>query len=116
MWMSFSERNASLIRLLQIEADIRRIEQGRDYLRLKRNLRALQNPSAAGGTVTVSPPDNLDTTVEVRRNSANAQAFIDAYVERMRGDRERIDSLNSERVMLRGRLFPAATEGQSPRV
>ncbi len=103
--MSFSERNASLIRLLQIEADIKRIEQGRDFLRLQRNLRALQNPSVIGGTIVVSPPDNLDTTVEVRRNSADAQAFVDAYLERMRGDRDKIDSLNTERVKLRQRLF-----------
>ncbi len=105
MQMSFSERNASLIRLLQVEADIKRIEQGRDYLRLQRNLRTLQNPQVAGGTVTVSPPDNLETTVEVRRNSADAQALIDAYRERMRLDRERIESLNTERAVLRERLF-----------
>ena len=103
--MSFSERNASLIRLLQIEADIKRIEQGKDFLRLQRNLRALQNPSVTGGTVVVSPPDNLDTTVEVRRNSADAQAFVDAYIARMRSDRERIETLNTERTKLRQRLF-----------
>ena len=105
--MSFSERNASLIRLLQIEADIKRIEQGKDFLRLQRNLRALQNPSVTGGTVVVSSPDDLDNTVEVRKNSADAQAFADAYMEKLRGDREKINSLNVERARLRQRLFTA---------
>jgi hypothetical protein len=103
--MSFSERRANLLRILEIETNIKDIEHSKDYLISRRDLKALEHFGSGGGRITISSPEDLDRTVEVRKNSPELGEYIARYKERMRGDKERIDSLNIEKTKLRAELM-----------
>lgn len=102
--MSFSERRATLLRILEIEDNIKSIEHGRDYLLLKRNLKVLEDTRGGNGIVVVSSPDDLNRTIEMRRNSPDFTACVSKYRERIRLDSEKIDNLNVEKSKLRREL------------
>jgi hypothetical protein len=81
--MSFSERRATLLRLLEIEENIKEIEHSREYLTMKKGLRALENAQAGrgGGLIVVNSPDDLSRTVEMRKNSPDVEECITKYRE-----------------------------------
>ena len=103
--MSFSERKATLLRILEIETNIKDIEHSKDYIVTRRDLKALEHFGSGGGRITISSLEDLDRTVEVRKNSPELSAYIARYKERMRGDQERLNSLNSEKTKLRAELM-----------
>lgn len=107
--MSFSERRAILLRILEIEANVKNIEHGKDFLRTKRDLKTLENARSGGGRIIVSSPEDLDRTVEIRRNSVQVGECIARYKERMRSDSELINSLNLEKTRLKRELLNNAT-------
>jgi hypothetical protein len=103
--MSFSERRAILLRILEIERNIKDIEHSNDYLKTRRGLKLLENARNGGGTITISSPSNLDTTIEIRKNSSEVANCIAAYREMMREDVLRIDTLNVEKLQLKRELL-----------
>ena len=107
--MSFSERRAILLRILEIEANIKNIEHGKDFLRTRRDLKTLENARSGGGRVVVSSPEDLDKTMEIRKNSVEVGECIARYKERMRGDSELINSLNLEKKRLKKELLSNVT-------
>ncbi len=102
--MSFSERRAILLRILEIETNIKDIEHSKNYLITRRDLKALEHFGSGGGRIVVCSPEDLDRTVEIRKNSPEMGEYIARYKERMRGDVERIDSLNIEKTRLKTEL------------
>jgi len=102
--MSFSQRRATLLRILEIEEDIKNIEHSREYILLKKNLKLLENSRNGGSVVVVSSPEDLNRTIEMRRNSGELELCIAKYRERIRRDAERIDGLNSEKSRLKREL------------
>jgi hypothetical protein len=102
--MSFSQRRATLLRILEIEEDIKSIEHSRDYILLKRNLKVLENSRNGGGLVVVSSPDDLNRTIEMRKNSGEIEACIEKFRARMRLDEKRIEGLNFEKSRLKREL------------
>jgi hypothetical protein len=107
--MSFSERRAILLRILEIETNVKNIEHSKDFLRAKRDLKTLENARSGGGRIVVSSPEDLDRTVEIRRNSVEVGECIAKYKERMRGDSEMINSLNLEKTRLKRELLNNVT-------
>ena len=107
MVMSFSKRNTTLLRVLEIESKIKDIEHGEEYLRVKREIRVLENARNSLGKIVVSSPEDTGTLVELRKNSADVKTFLSAYQGKMRGISERIDSLNAEKSSLKRALFSA---------
>ena len=105
MMMSFSQRNNSLLRVLEIESKIKDIEHGEEYLRVKREIRVLENARNSIGKIVVSSPEDNGTLVELRKNSADVMEFLNAYRGRMRSISDRIDSLNDEKSSLKRELF-----------
>jgi vacuolar-type H+-ATPase subunit E/Vma4 len=103
--MSFSERRATLLRILEIEENIKDIEHSKEYLTMKRGLKVLENARSGGGIVIVSSPDDLNRTVEMRKNSVDVESYIVKYRAKMQGDAERIDSLNLEKSRLKRELL-----------
>jgi hypothetical protein len=47
--MAFSQRRTNLLRVLEIESKIKDIEHGEEYLRVKREIRVLENAHGGGG-------------------------------------------------------------------
>jgi len=107
--MSFSERRATLLRILEIETNIKNIEHSKDYLIAKRDLKALENARSSGGRIVVSSPEDLNSTVEIRRNSVEVGECIARYKERMKGDSELINSLGLEKMRLKSGLLNNTT-------
>jgi hypothetical protein len=99
--MSFSERRATLLRILEIEKSIKDIEHSKDYLTMKRGLKVLENAHSGGGVIVVSSPDDMTRTVEMRKNSADVEACIVKYKAKMQSNAERIDELNLEKSRLK---------------
>jgi hypothetical protein len=105
--MSFSQRNNYLLRVLEIESKIKDIEHGEEYLRVKREIRVLENARNSSGKIVVSSPKDTGTMVELRKNSADVKEFLNAYRGQMLSISNRIDSLNAEKSSLKKELFNA---------
>ncbi len=103
--MSFSQRRTSLLRVLEIESNIKDIEHGDEYLRVKREIKLLENARNGSGRIVVSSPEDMSTTVELRKNSADVEQYLSRYRVRMRGVSDRIDSLNFEKSNLKRELM-----------
>jgi hypothetical protein len=103
--MSFSQRNNYLLRVLEIESKIKDIEHGEEYLRVKREIRILENARNSSGKIIVSSPEDTGTLVELRKNSADVKAYLNVYQGKMRSISERIDSLNVEKSNLKRKLM-----------
>jgi len=103
--MSFSERRATLLRILEIEESIKDIEHSKEYLTMKRGLKVLENARSGGGVIVVSSPDDMTRTVEMRKNSADVEACITQYKAKMQNNTERINILNLEKSKLKSKLL-----------
>jgi len=107
--MSFSDRRATLLRLLKIEEDIKDIEHNHEFLTMKRGLKALETARAGGGggIIVVNSPDDLTRTIEMRKNSPDLDACIIKYKAKMKCNVDMIDSLHKEKVKLKRELTAA---------
>jgi hypothetical protein len=103
--MSFSERRATLLRILEIEESIKDIEHSKEYLTMKRGLKVLENARSGGGVVIVSSPDDMSRTVEMRKNSADVEDCISKYKTKMQSNADKIESLNLEKSRLKKELI-----------
>ena len=103
--MSFSERRATLLRILEIEESIKDIEHSKEYLTMKRGLKVLENARSGGGVIVVDSPDDMNRTVEMRKNSADVEECIIKYKAKMQNNAEKIDNLNLEKSKLKKELI-----------
>ncbi len=107
--MSFSDRRATLLRLLEVERDIKDIEHSKDYLIMKRGLAALETARAGGGggIIIVCSPDDPTRNIEMRKNSAEVEECITKYRAKMKRNTDRINSLTLEKSKLKSELTGA---------
>jgi len=103
--MTFSQRRNYLLRVLEIESKIKDIEHGDEYLRVKRQIRVLENARNGSGRIVVSSPEDMNTLVEIRKNSADVEGYLNVYRGRMQSVSERIASLNIEKSNLKRELL-----------
>ncbi len=103
--MAFSQRRTNLLRVLEIESKIKDIEHGEEYLRVKREIRVLENAHGGGGILTVTSPDDRNEVVEIRKNSVDVTEYLMKYKGQMRSVMEKIDSLNDEKMRLKKSLI-----------
>jgi len=106
--MSFTERNTDLLRIIEIEEQIKEIEHGKEYITIRKNLKLLEDPRRRGITL-INAPDSPGMMMKLRRNSSDEVLIIAEYRERIRDDVEKIKSLRMERIRLRRKLL----EGRS---
>ena len=102
--MSFSRRRYDLLRVLAIESEIKDIEHGQKYLRFKREITVLENARRGSGSLRVSNPEDMDSIIELRRNSAGVEEYLAKYRMMMHGVREKMDRLNAEKLRLKAEL------------
>jgi hypothetical protein len=107
--MSFSDRRATLLRLLKIEEDIKDIEHSHEYLTMKRGLKALQTARSGGGggIIVVNSPDDLTRIIEMRKNSPDIDIYIGKYRAKMKRNVDMIDNLQNEKMKLKRELTTA---------
>jgi hypothetical protein len=103
--MYFSERRTTLLRVLEIESKIKDIEHGDEFLRMKREIRVLENAHGGGGILTVTSPDDINEIVELRKNSVDVANYLMKYKGKMQSVSERIDLLNVEKSRLKAELM-----------
>jgi hypothetical protein len=103
--MYFSQRRTNLLRVLEIESKIKDIEHGDEYLRVKREIKVLENAKGGGGILTVTSPDDINEVVELRKNSVDVEAYLTKYKGRLQTVTDRIDLLNNEKAKLKSELF-----------
>jgi hypothetical protein len=103
--MSFSQRRTHLLRVLEIESKIKDIEHGDEYLRVKREIKLLENARNGSGRIVVSSPEDMSMVVEIRKNSADVEAYLSRYRGRMQSVSDNIDSLNFEKSNLKRELM-----------
>ena len=104
--MSFSDRRATLLRLLEVEKNIKDIEHSREYLVMKRGLAALETAHAGGGggIIVVNSPDDPAHIIEMRKNSPQVEECIIKYRALMKHNTDRITSLSLEKSRLKREL------------
>jgi len=107
--MSFSDRRATLLRILKIEEDIKDIEHNHEYLIMKKGLKVLETARAGGGggIIVVISPDDLTRTIEIRKNSPDVDDCINKYKAKMKCNIDIISSLQNEKVKLKNELTTA---------
>ena len=103
--MSFSQRNNYLLRVLEIESKIKDIEHGEEYLRVKREIKVLENARTSSGKIIVSSPEDVSKLIELRKNSVDVKEYLNTYRGKMRSISDRIDSLNIEKSNLKKELL-----------
>jgi hypothetical protein len=103
--MYFSQRRTNLLRVLEIESKIKDIEHGNEYLRLKQEIKVLENAHGGGGILTVRSLDDLNEMVEIRKNSDDVVEYLRRYKEIMQIVSDKIDLLNVEKSQLKEQLL-----------
>jgi hypothetical protein len=107
--MYFSQRRTNLLRVLEIESKIKDIEHGDEYLRVKREIKVLENARGGGGILTVTSPDDINEVVELRKNSVDVAEYLTKYKGRLQLVMNHIDLLNNEKAQLKRELFNLST-------
>jgi len=107
IYMSFSKRKATLLRILEIEKNILHIKQGKNFLRLNKDLKTLEGANRGERVLMVHSPDDLGEVVEVGRSSRRVDEFIALYKLMMSNDWDQIGRLSEEKDKLRRELFTA---------
>jgi hypothetical protein len=101
----FSERKALLLRMLEIEDSIKKIEFNSDFRRIKANLKLLEVGSGRA-RISVGIPDDMQDIREIRKNSKEVVTYIDGYKVKLEDYNKRLEVLNREKVEIRKQLFP----------
>ena len=104
--MDYIANKASLLEeILKIDKEIMRLKTDTKYLKIRRNLKKLENISFGNPVVIVSSPDDLDVEVRMQRRSKEMKGFIHRYRERQQAYDEKIDQLYTQKKDLEEKLF-----------
>ena len=91
---------------MEIEKKVQRIESDPKYREMKQNLKTLETNPVGRRHVRIGTPENLESMVELRRNSVEMDDLIKRYRANVDKYQIRIDKLNQEKLQLRKELFP----------
>ena len=94
------------MRIMEIERKVHNIENDPKYREMKQNLKTLETNPIGSRHVRIGKPENLDSMVELRRNSAEMDDLIERYKGKVDKYQVKIDKLNQEKRQLRKELFP----------
>ncbi|MCW4048808.1 MAG: hypothetical protein NWE89_03640 [Candidatus Bathyarchaeota archaeon] len=73
---------------------------------MKKNLNILQSTSTGSRQVSIGSPEDMNTVIEVRRNSEGMKDVISRYKVKLEKYSTRIDKLSEEKRKLEKQLFP----------
>lgn len=102
---SVNNKAAILEEILKIEDEIKQIKTDTTYLKIRRNLRNLENVGFGNRIVTIQSPDDLEVDMKIPRRSKEMKDIIRRYRERRLKFEEKIQRLYGRRKRLEKRLF-----------
>ena len=102
--MSGTTRRSALLRIMEIETQLKNLVLDNKYYRIKDNLRMLREKSFFGD-VRVNDPHNFDSMINLRRNSADSRECIEVYEKMSLEYEDLIDKLSIEKKQLQVELF-----------
>lgn len=91
---------------MEIEKKLHSLENDPRYREMQSNLKILETNVIGSRHVRISTPENLGTTIELRRNSKEMDDLIHRYRNNLEKYQTRIDDLNKEKRQLQKELFP----------
>jgi hypothetical protein len=91
---------------MEIEKRLHNLENDPRYREMQSNLKVLETSVIGSRHVRIGTPENLDSMVELRRNSKEMDDLIQRYKNNLEKYQTRIDSLNREKKQLQKELFP----------
>ena len=102
-----STRRSSLMRIMEIEKRLHSLENDPKYMELQKNLKTLESGTIGSRHVRIGTPENLDSMIELRRNSDEMEDLIQRYRDTLAKYQNRIEKLNKEKQQLEKDLFPS---------
>ncbi|MBC8551728.1 MAG: hypothetical protein H8D23_18940 [Candidatus Brocadiales bacterium] len=102
--MSGGTRRSVLTRIMEIETQVKNMVLDDKFNRVKDNIRILKDTSFFGD-IRVHNPNNIDSMIEVRRNSVKSRQCLEIYEKMAHEYEERINNLNNEKKKLQTELF-----------
>lgn len=91
---------------MEIEKTLHRIENDPKYREMKENLKTLETNAIGSRHVRIGTPENLNSMVELRRNSQEMDDLIKRYKDSVDKYETKIDTLSKEKRQLQRELFP----------
>ena len=103
--MMASSRKSTLIKIMEIDDEIKRIKSDSTYRRVRRNLRVLKESRTGGRLIRVRSPDDIESFIMVRRNSDEMKEVLSKYEAMVEKYDKRVRSLAMEKAELEKDLF-----------
>lgn len=104
--MDFIANKASILEeILKIDDEIMRLKTDTNYLKIRRNLKKLENIGFGNPVITVPSPDDMDVNVRMQKRSKEMKGFIHRYRERQQAYDEKINQLYVQKRDLEKKLF-----------
>ena len=100
-----SSRKSTLIKIMEIDDEIKRIRSDSTYRRVRRNLRILKESRTGGRLIRVRSPDDIDSFIMVRKNSEEMKNVISKYEDMIKKYDNRVRNLAREKAKLEKNLF-----------
>ncbi len=100
-----SSRKSTLIKIMEIDDEIKRIKSDSTYRRVRRNLRILKESRTGGRLIRVRSPDDIESFIMVRRNSEEMKKVLSKYEDMVEKYDKRVRSLAREKAELEKDLF-----------
>lgn len=100
-----SSRKSTLIKIMEIDDDIKKIKSDTTYRRVRRNLRILKESRTGGRLIRVRSPDDMESFIMVRKNSEEMKTVISKYEAMVEEYADRVRSLAEEKAELERELF-----------
>lgn len=92
---------------MEIEKRLHSLENDPKYMELQQNLKVLESGTIGSRHVRIGTPENLDSMIELRRNSDEMEDLVQRYRDTLAKYQNRIDHLNKEKQQLQKELFPS---------
>ncbi len=92
---------------MEIEKRLHSLENDPKYMELQKNFKTLESGTIGSRHVRIGTPENLDSMIELRRNSDEMEDLIQRYRDTLSKYQNRIEKLNKEKQQLKKDLFPS---------
>ncbi len=103
--MMASSRKSTLIKIMEIDDEIKRIRSDSTYRRVRKNLRILKESRTGGRLIRIRSPDDIDSFIMVRRNSEEMKEVLSKYEAMVEKYDKRVRKLAREKAELENYLF-----------
>jgi hypothetical protein len=105
MMDSLNNKAALLEEILKIDDEIKQLKTDTTYLKIRRNLKKLENIGFGNQIVTTQSPDDLDVNMKVPKRSRELKEIIQKYRDLRLEYEDKLRRLYGQKSRLEKRLF-----------